>query len=483
MFRPTPTTPPLRLTPPAPVLGPAAVTGLGGVAATLALTWFVATHGLTTKVLALFALAAFLGLVAAFVRLPWVAVPLTVPVFAAVPTLKVFVADVLGGVKDAVSLAAICAAVITILIRRGRGRPTGVDGPIALAIGGLFLLYAVNAGGLLTGETGHGTAWLQGVRLFFEPLLLLVVGLVLPQPRRTFRAAMTSLVVTALAVALYGVVEQVLGVQRLLDLGYTYGVEVRQIGGKLRSFGTLGEPFTYASFELFAFGAVLLWRRRRAHHPGIVLGVLSVGLFFSYVRTAALIALALVALALAQRRRTQLAVGVLAVSVAAACIAFALSADRPSTRTVVLNSRTYVTLNGRTTLWREQLGPPRNWVLGRGVGAVGTAAQRARESLLGKQQANSRVGNTVVDSGYLGAIADVGVLGLALLLVLLGRVIALARRAIGAGRESAWIAAGFVCLMMIDALSQESFTAFPTAYLGMLLTGTALAATREGLSD
>jgi hypothetical protein len=32
--------------------------------------------------------------------------------------------------------------------------------------------------------------------------------------------------------------------------------------------------------------------------------------------------------------------------------------------------------------------------------------------------------------------------------------------------------------MVIDALSHESFTAFPTAYIGMLLVGLALSAAR-----
>ena len=33
--------------------------------------------------------------------------------------------------------------------------------------------------------------------------------------------------------------------------------------------------------------------------------------------------------------------------------------------------------------------------------------------------------------------------------------------------------------MVIDALSRESFTAFPTAYIGMLMVGLAVSATRE----
>jgi O-antigen ligase len=479
MFRPTRITHPRRpLTSPGVLASPAA-TATAGVTGTIVLTWYVANHGVSSKLLlGLVGLALFVGLVASFMAVPWIAIPLTIPLFVAIPTLKVFVASVVGGVKDAVSLAAIVAAALTIVLRRSRGRPTGLDGTSAVLILALFVLYALNAGGLVTGETGHGTAWAQGIRLFFEPLLLFVVGLVLPGPARTFPRAMTSLVATAVGVAAYGLLQQRLGVQRLMSLGYTYGEEVRQISGRLRSFGTLGEPFTYASFLLLAVAVVLL-RGRLTERKVATLGLLAAGLLVSYVRTAALIALALAAVALARGRHTRLAVGALAIATVAACIAFAASADQPSSRTLALNSTTYVTLNGRTKLWRQQLGPPGDWILGRGVGAVGTAAQRAKESLTGKQELNTRFSVTVIDSGYLGVIADVGILGLGLMLALLARFVVLARAGTKAGHDGGWVAVGIVILMAIDALSRESFTAFPTAYLGTLLVGLAIAASRE----
>jgi hypothetical protein len=162
-------------------------------------------------------------------------------------------------------------------------------------------------------------------------------------------------------------------------------------------------------------------------------------------------------------------------------VAFFFSSEVSTTRAVPLNATTYVTLNGRATIWRERLGNPRYWVFGRGVGAVGTAATRAAQSLIGKRQANTPNPGTVVDSGYLALVADVGAAGFAVLLLLFGRIVVLARRA-GPESSEGWVAIGLLLVMMIDALSHESFTAFPTAYIGMLLVGLSLSAARARIT-
>jgi hypothetical protein len=450
----------------------------GGVVLTLGLSTLVGRHGLTVQSEALFGLCVFLALVAGFVAVPWTMVAGLVPLFAVLPTLKVFVTPTIGALKDVVTLAAICAAAIILLRRRVARRPIGVDGGVLILVGLLFTIYTVNLGGLLTGQTGHGAAWYQGVRLFFEPLALLVVGLTLSSPQRTMRAATGALIASAAAIALYGVAQQAIGVSRLLSLGYVYGDQVRQIGSRLRSFGTLGEPFTFASYLLLALAVLLLRSRRLGPGAYALVAVLGAGLFVSYVRTAALIALAVIGLALARRGQALAAGLLLIVAVAVAGAAFVFASEANSTRAVPLNATTYVTLNGRAAVWQEQLGNARYWVFGRGVGAVGTAAQRARETLTGKRLANAAAGGTVVDSGYLALVADVGAFGFAVLLLLFARIVALARRA-GPDSNSAWIALGLLLVMVIDALSRESFTAFPTAYIGMLMVGLALSAARD----
>jgi O-antigen ligase len=149
-----------------------------------------------------------------------------------------------------------------------------------------------------------------------------------------------------------------------------------------------------------------------------------------------------------------------------------------------VNSNQYLTLNGRTTVWSAALGHKRSaWVFGRGVGAVGTASQRATESLTGSSSPTKAKTGTIVDSGYIVALADVGFAGLAFLLALFGRLIFLAGSAARRGESSGWIALGLLTVMSLDALTRESLTGFPTAYVAMLVVGIASATWVEPESE
>jgi len=143
---------------------------------------------------------------------------------------------------------------------------------------------------------------------------------------------------------------------------------------------------------------------------------------------------------------------------------------------VQISPNQYLTLNGRTGLWSSAIGhAPSAWVLGRGVGVVGTASQRARESLTGAASTARSTGGTVVDSAFPEVAADVGFVGLAIILALFGRLILLAGRAAARGLSSGWTALGILAIVLLDALTRESLTGFPTAYLAMLLLGLAAA--------
>ena len=86
---------------------------------------------------------------------------------------------------------------------------------------------------------------------------------------------------------------------------------------------------------------------------------------------------------------------------------------------------------------------------------------------------------SAVDSGYFSLIADVGLAGLVVFLFLAVRLLTLARSAIGRGLVAGWLAAGFLAVMLLDAVTRDFFTGFPSAFLGMLLLGVALAAAAE----
>ena len=244
--------------------------------------------------------AAFVGIVVGFMRRPHVLVAATIVYFTLLPTLKVFVSPLLGGTKDLIDVAAVTAAVVLYLERRRHKAASALGPGLLVPIALVLLLYGLNLGGSLTGDTGHGIAWFHGVRLVAEPLCLFIVGATLSDPRRTLRWGVSALLAVCVLNGLYGIIQQAIGVNRLMAAGYTYGAEVRQFSGHLRSFGTAEEPFSYAGLLLLGLAVLLLSSRWKASTWAMAITI-AAGLAFSYVRTAVVIVAALFALALARK--------------------------------------------------------------------------------------------------------------------------------------------------------------------------------------
>lgn len=422
-------------------------------------------------------LVAFLCLlVAGWLAVPHVVVGITVPLFALLPALKVFVSPWLGPVKDFVTLAAAIALSITILTRTVRTlRVDRLLIWLMVAFGGL---YVINVGGLISGGS-HGIAWAQGVRLTGEPIILFAAGLTVRNPRRTLGVAVVSLIATGVFVAVYGIFQQVLGGPGLINLGYSYRHQVRLIGTHLRSFGTFDDPFAYAAFLLLAITAALFWMHRGPLKL-VCMSVMMIGLALSYVRTAILISIALVAVWLIQNRRVTQGFVLLAASLAVG-VAFLVAVSGASeTRSVRTGPNTYVTLNGRTTVWGTIFSRPAKVPFGLGVAKVGTAAERAKSGVIINQDAANKKA-VAVDSGYFATVADVGIVGLVILLALFCRILALAVAAARWGDIAGWLVIGWMIVLLIDALTRASFTGFPTAFLGMLLVGLGLASSMNRL--
>lgn len=440
-----------------------------GAAATLFAAYLSVRMGAQIGFGLVLGVALFVGSLIGFRVVPHLMVAAMIPLFALIPALKLFVSPQIGPVKDLLSIAAILAAALHVL-ERPPGRRRVFDNRLLLGVGFLLGLYFVNVGG-----SGHGIAWAQGVRLTGEPVLLLVAGLTLPNPRRTLRYAMLALIATACFEASYGLLQQAVGPWRLQSYGYSFAAQLRTYNGRLRSFGTMDDSFAYAAFLLFGLVGVLFWMRRGALALGC--GALIVaGLGVSYVRTAALIIVAVFGLWIGRKGYTTSALYVVLAAVAASGAILVTSAG--GSVTTSYESRTSsLTLNGRTSAWKAALGSPRSWPFGQGVGKVGTAAERATYSLT--PGAHHEAPTRAVDSGYLAAVADVGLIGLAVLLVVLGRLLALAGSAIRRGRDAGWIALGLLVVMMLDAVTRASFTGFPTAFLGLPLVGIALAAAAQ----
>ena len=113
------------------------------------------------------------------------------------------------------------------------------------------------------------------------------------------------------------------------------------------------------------------------------------------------------------------------------------------------------------------------------MGEVGTAAERGTYGVYRTEQEALDAQFEAVDSGYFATMADVGLVGLAVLLALYARMLALSRRAIARGLDAGWLAAALLTVLLLDAVTRASFTGFPTAFLGLLLVGIALAAADE----
>jgi hypothetical protein len=414
----------------------------------------------------------FFFAVAGFIAFPHITVAAMIPIFALIPAIKVLAVPWIGPAKDALTLAGITAAAVLIVQRAGEGHRQPGDFWAGAMVIFLIGLYFLNLGGHLQRDV----AWAQGVRLVSEPLLLLVVGLVIPQPRRVLRWATVSLVLTGVFVAFVGIAQQVIGEQRLIELGYSYSIQVRSIGDRLRSFGTMDEAFAYAAFLLLALVALLVGMRRTI--PAFIAGVIVVlGVTLSYVRTALVIGIALLGLWLWRSQRPTIAAFLLLVAVTAAGAILVWSSGGTESRTVRAGPSLFLTINGRTNGWKVVLDSPRTWAVGKGVGKVGVAAERATYSVSRRERKQSDV--SAVDSGYFALIADVGFIGLVAFFALVGRLFALAKHAVDRGYQEGWLAIGFLTVILLDAVTRDSFTGFPTAFLGMLLIGVSLAAARE----
>jgi hypothetical protein len=418
----------------------------------------------------------FVGLVVSFVAVPHIAVAALIPVFAVLPLVKTFWLPAAGPIKDVAAVAAVSAVALLTIERHRLRQRSPVDPLVVGCVVALLVLYLVNIGGGFSAGA-YDTAWLHGFRLTAEPLLLLLVGLTVERPRRVFQWAMASLVATSFFVAIYGIIQQILGPSGLQALGYEWDVHIRVVGDYLRSFGTMDDPFLYAAFLSFGLAGVLFWMRRGA--LALVVGVtIAVGIAAGVVRTSALIVVALLGIWLAGQRRPVPAAALLGAAVIGSFAILLSGSSATESRTVRAGGagqNVYLTLNGRTEAWSVAVGGPIDWPFGRGVGEVGTAAERATFELSRSNEEVRKSSVRAVDSGYFATVADVGFFGLAILLVLLGRLFTAARAASAMGLVSGRVALATLVVLALDALTRASFQGFPTAFVGMLLIGVALA--------
>jgi O-antigen ligase len=423
-------------------------------------------------------LAVLLLVISAFLAVPHWAVAVTIPLFVLIPVVKVLAFPWLGPLKDLVTIGAVLASLLLVVQRSATGERIRADTWVCGLALGLIALYILNLGGRLERDA----AWLHGMRLNALPLMLLIAGMTLPNPRRTLRWAVVSLLGTGTFLAIVGVAQQLVSVEQLYNLGFEYDLQLRTIDGRLRSFGTLDDPFAYAALLMFAFATVLMWMRRGVLAFAVG-GIIAAGLTVSYVRSAIIIGFALLAVWLARKRQTTVSFFLMMFAAVLAGFLLVRSAGASESRTVRAGPNFFLTVNGRTDAWSIILDKPSSMPFGQGVGEVGTAADRATYTVSRSAEDARDAEGAIVDSSYFATIADIGVIGLALLIALFGRLLTLALRAERMGSRAGALAIGLLTVMVLDPLARESLTGFPTAFLGFLLLGLAVAAATEETAE
>jgi O-antigen ligase len=421
---------------------------------------------------------AFALLVVVFARSAHVMAAVIVVFLATQPILRDFVSSSFGPAKDVLVIAAVVAAGWWLVF--GGVQRRRIDAWLLAGVAALLVVYAVNPAG------AHGEAWFHATRLVVEAFLLLIVGCSTPDPRRTWRWTLVALGVSAAGIAIWGLVQQQIGLFGLVDLGYVYDEQIRlTASGDFRSFGTFDDPFNYAAFLAIALTALVLARRRPAL-LALLVPLLVAGIAVSFVRTSLAFLPVLLLLALLQGRRTLGLVAVLGALLAGVVLFLAVSPPDPPSRVGTGRADVIITLNGRTEGWAKILDTPRAAIAGRGVGELGTGAARAQAATQTtqrnqpSQQTNAQHQRYNIDSSYFALAADIGVVGLLLVLAIFARIVTLGLRIVARGRVEGWVVLGLVLEMAVDSLTRTSLTSFPVGFIGLFVLGVALSA---GLAD
>ena len=419
------------------------------------------------------------------VRRPHLIAPVIVGGFTLQPAVKFFVTPLAGPAKDGVVVLAL--TVVGLCLLRGR-RSSHLPDRTLLALLGVFVLtLAINPAG------SHGPGWQFVTRLTIESFGLLLVPLLIGNPQRGWSWAAWSAVIVGLFESALGVAQQFIGVTRLVtQVGYAYGDQVRQTsGGQLRSFGTLDDPFNYATLTLLSLVCALQVVRRPAARL-LVTSALALGVVVSFDRTAFVLLALVLALHLDTKGRRATALLMVA-AVLLAGLALLLVKPQATAPTTVpadgapASSSFLLSLNGRTATWLRVLRGPQDVLFGRGAGEIGAGLDRSQGKAVAVQgryqagataAATSGLALTSLDSSYVEVLADVGLVGLVVLLATGARILGLLRAsARGPGTPGAGGLAIFA-VVALDGLTRTSLTAFPFGFVALYLLGAALAAAR-----
>jgi hypothetical protein len=309
------------------------------------------------------------------------------------------------------------------------------------------------------------TRGLVGLKVGFFYVLLAVIVWRCPLSARERDRLVTILMVAGFVTALIGVVQQVLGPERLVELGWEYNTNVRFAGGYLRSFSTFDTNFGFALFLTLVVLVALpvaLADTRRLRNQLFLLGLplLLAGLAVSITRVAWL-GLAVGIAYLGITRFRSLMVVLVDAAVLAALVLLMVS----SYSSAFLSKSSS---EERFDLWRDYISEVAEHPVGAGVGTSGSAAEKTAE-VTGTDEDTFQP-----DNYYFKVAYELGVVGLWLLfLVLIGAAVTVHASARGLGGTDAALASGVAASILAAAacsVMATYFEIFPLdAYFWLLL--------------
>lgn len=229
--------------------------------------------------------------------------------------------------------------------------------------------------GIVSAGLVRGTQALVGLKIGYLFVLVILVLWLCPFDAKERDRLVTILMVMGFVTAAYGLAQQVLGAERLNQMGYEYNTTIRFTGGFVRSFSTFNLQFQFGFF----LAMVLLIgipvslsapKRSRSIAFFAISPMLVLALVFTFSRGAWLT----LGLGLAYLGFTRYKVLLLGVPIALLSLAFIPGQfTQPA-----FQARSF---NERQIGWVENVGKVTSRPTGNGIGTTGSAAEKTREVL------------------------------------------------------------------------------------------------------
>jgi hypothetical protein len=345
---------------------------------------------------------------------------------------------------------------------------------------------------LLSGWDSDSAQYRAGARALLPSMLVLAAAAAIDISAVTARRILLTIFWLGAIEAAVGISLALMPIERLLDLGFEYAVQVREVGFLLRAFGTFRDPFGFAHFTMVCVIAMWAARRtlREALPPAVLYAgivVIATGVVMSFVRDALVgTAVGISVCEIARRRFTWPVLGAIVLS-AVALGALALAPTDQDFEVLRWDNAA----NSRLAVWTDLLTELGTNPLGRGLGTVGAAAERALEDQGHMTRDYDPEGQYVifydpVDSQYVLFLMTGGVLAFGMFWAAVVSLVLWVRRHMSR-LDSPWTetltvaALGVLASLLVAGITRNILEEYPTGVIFWLVTGLLVATIRTTL--